>query len=73
MANLARGELLRRASHDAYHDSGTRLARVGPLGAAPGIFRLAAVRFSDPAIHEDAAIWAMRWEAAVFESCGQGV
>ena len=38
------------------------LARIGPLGAAPGMSRLVAVRFSDMAIHEDFAIEAMRWE-----------
>ena len=63
LANLARGGLLRRASHDAYDELGTGLARVGPLGAAPGMSRLVAVRFSDMAIHEDFAIEAMRWEA----------
>ena len=63
LANLARGGLLRRASHDAYDKLGTGLARIGPLGAAPGMSRLVAVRFSDMAIHEDFAIAAMRWEA----------
>jgi len=63
LANLARGGLLRRASDDAYDELGTGLARVGPLGAAPGMSRLVAVRFSDMAIHEDFAIEAMRWEA----------
>ena len=63
LANLARGGLLRRASHDAYDELGTGLARIGPLGAAPGMSRLVAVRFSDMAIHEDFAIEAMRWEA----------
>ena len=62
MANLARGGLLRRASDDAYDELGTGLARVGPLGAAPGLSRLVAVRFRDLAIHEDFAIGAMRWE-----------
>ena len=60
---LARGGLLQRASHHAYDELGTGLARVGPLGAAPGMSRLVAVRFSDMAIHEDFAIEAMRWEA----------
>lgn len=63
LANLARGGLLRRASDDAYDELGTGLARIGPLGAAPGMSRLVAVRFSDMAIHEDFAIEAMRWEA----------
>ncbi len=58
LANLARGRLLRRACDDAYHDLG-----VGPLGAAPGLSRLVAVRFTDMAVHEDFAIVAIRWEA----------
>jgi hypothetical protein len=60
LANLARGGLLQRASHHAYDELETGLARVGPLGAAPGMSRLVAVRFSDMAIHEDFAIEAMR-------------
>ena len=31
LANLARGGLLRRASHDAYDELGTGLARIGRL------------------------------------------
>ncbi len=64
LANLARAGLLRRASDDAYRELGTGLARVGPLGAAPGMSRLVKVRFSDMAVHEDFAVGAMRWEAA---------
>ena len=64
MANLSRGGLLRRASDAAYQELGTGLARVGPLGAAPGMSRLVQVRLSDLAIHEDSATWAVRWEAA---------
>ena len=63
LTNLARGGLLRRACDDAYHDLGAGLARVGPLGAAPGLSRLVAVRFTDMAVHEDFAIVAIRWEA----------
>jgi hypothetical protein len=64
MTNLARGGLLRRACDDAYRDLGTGLARVGPLGAAPGLSRLVAVRFTNMAVHEDFAVVAIRWEAA---------
>ena len=35
-ANLARGGLLYRDSDKAYRDLDSGLARVGPLGAAPG-------------------------------------
>ena len=38
-------------------------AALGPLGAAPGLSRLVAVRFTDMAVHEDFAIVAIRWEA----------
>jgi hypothetical protein len=64
MTNLARGGLLRRACDDAYRDLGTGLARVGPLGAAPGLSRLVAVRVTNMAVHEDFAVVAIRWEAA---------
>ena len=63
LANLARGGLLRRASDDAFHDLETGLARVGPLGAAPGLSRLVAVRCTDMAVHRDFASMAIRWEA----------
>jgi hypothetical protein len=63
LANLARGRLLRRASDDAYRELETSLARVGPLGAAPGMSKLVAVRFGDLAVHEDFAVVAVRWEA----------
>lgn len=63
LANLARGGLVRRASDDAYHELGSGLVRVGPLGAAPGMSKLVAVRFSDVAVREDVATVAMRWEA----------
>ncbi len=63
LAYLARGGLLQHASDDAYRGLGSGLARVGPLGAAPGMSKLVVVRFSEMAVHEDFAIGAMRWEA----------
>jgi hypothetical protein len=63
LANLASGGLLRRASDTVYRDLGSELARVGPLGAAPAMSKLVAVRFRDLVIHEDFAVGAMRWEA----------
>jgi hypothetical protein len=63
MAGLARDGLLRRASDDAYRDLGAGLARIGPLGAVPGLSRLVAVRFSDVTVREDHALVAIRWEA----------
>jgi hypothetical protein len=63
LANLARGGLLRHASGDAYRDLGSGLARIGPLGAAPGMSKLVVVRFTDMAVRENSAAGAMRWEA----------
>lgn len=63
LGHLTRGGLLRRASDDAYRDLESELARVGPLGAVPGMSKLVAVRFGDLTVHEDFAGWAMRWEA----------
>ena len=63
LANLARGGLLRHASDDAYGQWGADLARVGPLDAAPGMSRLVKVQFRDMVIHQDSAVWALRWEA----------
>src|SRR5437764_2627836 len=63
LANLAFGGLLDHASDAAYRDLGSGLARVGPLGAAPGMSKLVAVRFSDMRVHENFAVVAMRWEA----------
>ncbi len=63
LACLARDGLLRHASDDAYRGLGSGLARVGPLGAAPGMSKLVVVRFSEMAVHDGFAIGAMRWEA----------
>lgn len=63
LADLTRGGLLRHASDDAYRGLGSGLARVGPLGTAPGMSKLVVVRFSEMTVHEDFAIVAMRWEA----------
>jgi hypothetical protein len=63
LANLTSGGLLRHASDDAYRELGASLARVGPLGMAPGLSKLVAVRFGDMAVHENLATVAMRWEA----------
>jgi hypothetical protein len=64
LVNLTRGGLLRRACGDAYHELGTGLARVGPLGATAGLSKLVTVRFSDMTIRDNLAIMAIRWEAA---------
>jgi hypothetical protein len=63
LATIVRGGLLRRASGDAYRDLESGLARVGPLGAVPGMSKLVAVRLGDMTVRENIALAAMRWEA----------
>jgi hypothetical protein len=63
LANLASGGLLHHASEDAYRKLGSGLARVGPLGSAPGASKLVAVQFGDMAVHENFATVAIRWQA----------
>ncbi len=63
LANLIRDGLLASVSNDAYGDGITGLARVGPLGSAPGLSRLVQVHFRDLRATDDSAGLAMRWEA----------
>ncbi len=63
LASLASGGLLEGASHHAYDTWTTGLARVGPLGAAPGVSRLVQVHIRAVADYENSAVWAMRWQA----------
>lgn len=64
----ARGRLARlgswflRASDDVYREGIAGQARIGPLGPAPGISRLAEVRLQTLAADEDRAGLALRWE-----------
>ncbi len=63
LANLARGGSLTRASEGAYGDGLTGLARVGPLGTAPGISRLVKVHVREVVSRGESAVLALRWEA----------
>ena len=63
LANLVCGGLLHGASDDAYRELGSGLARVGPLGSAPVLSKLVAVRLSKMAVRENYASVAVRWEA----------
>ena len=63
LANLARGGPLTRVSQGAYGDGLTGLARVGPLGAAPGVSKLVEVHFLDVATRGESAVLALRWQA----------
>jgi len=63
LVNLARAGWLAGASGDAYGEWGQALARIGPLGSAPGMSRLVDVRFRDVVTNEWYAVLALRWEA----------
>jgi hypothetical protein len=63
LANLTRGGLLLSVSEGAYGEGIAGLARVGPLGSAPGISRLVEVHVRDLAETTDSAGLALRWAA----------
>ena len=63
LANLARGGSLTRVSQGAYGDGLSGLARVGPLGAAPGMSKLVEVHFREVVARGLSAVLALRWEA----------
>src|SRR5215469_6780453 len=51
------------ASDHAYEEGMAGLARIGPRGPAPGISRLAEIRFQPLAAQQGRAGLALRWEA----------
>ena len=61
LANLVRGDLLRRASDGAYHEWQACLAQIWPWVTALGT-GLVQVRVRDMVTHADCATWTMRWE-----------
>jgi hypothetical protein len=61
LANLDRWFLT--ASDHAYGEGMAGLSRVGPRGPAPGISRLAEIRFQSLTAHDGRAGLALRWEA----------
>jgi hypothetical protein len=63
LAQLAHGGSLIPAVAEAYGDGLAGLARVGPLGSAPGVSRLVEMRFRDLVIRDEAAVLTLRWEA----------
>ena len=63
LADLARGGLLTGVSQAAYGDGLTGLARVGPLGAAPGMSKLVEVHALDVVTRGESAVLALRWQA----------
>jgi len=64
LANLIRGGSLVIVSKDAYDDGITSLIRVGLLGSAPDVSRLAEAHFRDLVAHDGFAVLSLRWEAA---------
>jgi hypothetical protein len=50
-------------SQEAYGDGVTGLARVGPLGAAPGVSKLVEMHFLDVAVRGESAVLPLRWQA----------
>jgi hypothetical protein len=50
------------ASDHAYGEGIAGLARIGPLGPAPGLSRLAEIRLQDLPAHDGRAGLALRWE-----------
>ena len=63
LAEVARGGLLTDVSQGAYGDGVSGLARVGPLGAAPGVSKLAGVHLLDVAVRGESAVLPLRWQA----------
>jgi len=63
LADLARAGLLAGVSRGAYGDGLTGLARVGPLGAVPGMSKLVQVQALDVVTRGESAVLALRWQA----------
>ena len=63
LAEVARGGLLTQVSQGAYGDGVSGLVRVGPLGAAPGVSKLAGVHLLDVAVRGESAVLPLRWQA----------
>jgi hypothetical protein len=63
LANLVQGGALITSSADCYEQSVTGLARVGPLGSAPGVSKLVEVQFGELVIRGDSATLPLRWHA----------
>lgn len=63
LTEMARGGQLTPVSQGAYGDGLTGLARVGPLGAAPGMSKLVEVHLLDVAVRGESAVLPLRWQA----------
>jgi len=63
LANLIHGGALVAFSADSYEQGVTGLAGMGPLGSAPGAFKLVEVQFGELAVRGDSARLPLRWHA----------
>lgn len=63
LANLVHSGALVTSSAECYEQGVTGLARVGPLGSAPGVSKLVDVQFGGLAIRGDSARVPLRWRA----------
>jgi hypothetical protein len=63
LANLLHRGALITSSADCYEQGVTGLARVGPLGSAPGVSKLVEVQFGELVIRGDSATLPLRWHA----------
>jgi hypothetical protein len=61
LANMIRGDTLRRSSAQAYGEGLVTILRVGPSRAAS---RLVRAEFREPVDHGDSCLLTLRWEAA---------
>jgi hypothetical protein len=63
LTRLVNGGGLRGVSETAYQGGAERLMRVGPVGDAPGLFRLVRVRTVEPVYRDGMMTVGLRWEA----------
>jgi hypothetical protein len=63
LAILLHGDAVIASSADCYEQGITGLARVGPLGSAPGVSKLVEVQFGELVIRADSARLPLRWQA----------
>ena len=63
LTNLLHSGLLAASSEDCYDQGVTDLARVAPLGPAPGESKLVRAQFGEMAIRDDSAKLSLRWDA----------
>lgn len=63
LADLLHGRTLITSSADSYQQGLTGVARVGPLGSAPGVSKLVTIQFGELVVRGDSATLPLRWQA----------